>query len=435
MANKNSILSVAASVSKFLVVAGMDEASEEAQVMTNTFMQIGLNDANQIPDILACLDASRTELEKAIGMSKSAEFPFAKKDEPKNEPKLDGKDDAKKEEPKDDKKPGFPPKKEDKKPNPFEKKDDKKEEPKAEPKKEEHKSEPKHDGPKEEHHDEHKDESEAKEAIELLEKLLADEEKEGEPAPHLTELKDALKLVREFLLEEEGEMHLPGMDGLPGLGMPGLGKPNPLDMKDPHKMDIQVAGPAMPLPAPKPEPALGLDKNLHPLDAKPLGPKVVKPPVLNKPPMANKPPQIPPAIHASLKVNDRVWTKTAGAEYEIDDEPGRIVAIANDVAVVDWGNDAPCEEKIEDLVVAKTMNGEGTMFDAPPALTPEQEVVAGMNAFTPTSQEVQKALSTVSFADAMASHIKALADEQKGPNTVTIGFSKQPKEEFPFEIN
>ena len=146
-----------------------------------------------------------------------------------------------------------------------------------------------------------------------------------------------------------------------------------------------------------------------------------------------KPKEILPM--ASFRVNDRVWTKTAGESYEIDDEPGRIVAIAGDKAVVDWGNDVPCEEKVNDLVAAKAMNGEGTMFDAPPPLTPEQEVVAGMNAFTPTSQEVQKALSTISFADAMASHIKALADEQKGPSTVTIGFSKQPKEDFPFEIN
>lgn len=653
---KYNMISVATAISRFLKVAGIDEESKEAKTVINTLMQIGINDSNQIPSILKLLDEGKARLEKLINaptstpqdvvpqepmsteqiepkasMTKVAgENPFAKKDDDKGEEKEEK---GEKEEPKekkanpfekkdkkegDDKKPSFPPKKE-------EKKDDKKEdkpEPKKEEKKDDKKEAPKKDAPKKEHGDEKKDEKGAKEAIKIIEDLLAKEEKEGEGNPHLQELRDALSKMESFLFGEKGEMGMPGMD-MPGIGMPGLDKGPALEMKDPHKEDILKTGPAVPLPPAgmKPEgPALGLEKNLHPIPtAKPVGPAIKKLPMLDKAPkmdmakemgqvsanqrIANVSPEAQDWISNKIKIlvgegksqeqaaaiaysmarekgydvpekkaamendstriasikamtkraflkvvansdaakewwssldeaskeevkdaaiakamelfskdpnkakfvpepskaittdtgtggvsgkkgdfieesgelasnessidlydfslqlanlfdqyqsgrkafrsnnmvknsfniHDRVWAKTANESYTIDDEPGRIVAIAEGKIIVDWGDADLSEEKPEDLIVAKPVDGEGTMFDAPPTI--DQEVATGMNAFTPVSMNVEKVLSVISFADTMAQHIKALSDDKNVVDgKIIIEDDKNQEETFPFEL-
>ena len=111
-----------------------------------------------------------------------------------------------------------------------------------------------------------------------------------------------------------------------------------------------------------------------------------------------------------------MWQKQAGENYEIGDEPGRIVAIADGKVVVDWGmDDVPTEEKPEDLLIATPIDGEGTIFEQPLSQE-EAEVQAGLNAFTPASHEVQKVLSNLSFADVMAEHAKSIPEDE---DTVT----------------
>lgn len=388
-------------------------------------------------------------------LSKTAgENPFAKKDDKEEKPEdKDEKSDDKEE------------KKDDKKPAPFEKKDDKKEgkSDDKEEKKDDKKPAPfekkddKKDGKsddKKESKDEKKDIDGAKKAIELIEKLIETEEKDGEPMEHIVGLKDSIDKLKKFLFEDS-EM---GMCDIKLDDAPAL------EMKDPNKTDLIVTGPAAPLPpdATNPDggPMLGLEKNLHPItDAKPVGPSKPKLPVLDKAPKMDlakemgttaaiksdeakefiskeiahlikdkgytheravgaahaiarqKGFDVPePKKAAAFEVYDRVWAKTAGESYEMDDEPGRIVAIAeNGKIIVDWGTDIPTEESQENLVKAQAVDNEGTMFDNP---TIEEEVSEGLSAFAPTSMEVTKALSAISFADAMAQHLDAVGVEE-----------------------
>ena len=441
MTAKNSnILALASSISRFLRAANIPENEPGIQGAMDTILTNVANvDQAEVQAWIDQLQASTTEMEKikpvmalppatiqesASLVAHAGENPFAKKDDDKGE---DKKDEPKSEEKKEDKS-------DDKKPTPFEKKDEKKEdkpeekkEEKSEDKKEapksESKSEPKKDAPKKKgKEDEEKESYEmsksetkgAKKAIKLLEDLIKKEKKEG--LGEVEPLEMALKEIKEFLFEEKkdhaGDMGM-DMPGLPGMDMPGLGMPGMdkgLDLKDPNKMDILVTGPAVPLPpmGDKPMgagPALGLEKGLHPItDAKPVGPKTVKPPLMEKAPKVDLAKEM--GNTSAFKLNDRVWQKTSGESYEIDDEPGRIVAFAgNGAIVVDWGTDIPTEEKATDLVVAVPVDKEASMFEAP-APTIEEETAMGLGAFTPTSQEVQKVLSGLSFADVMAQHVK-----------------------------
>lgn len=401
------------------------EMADRLKASVESFSQVPPPAVQEPKNLLIAEDdveQTRREQSANPALAKTAgENPFAKKDDDKKEDKGEDKKEEKKDEKKSDDKPSFPAKKDeekkddkkeekkdDKKPAPFEKKDDKKED-KSEPKK----SESKPEGKKEDKDEkgEKSDVAEAKKAIKIIEDLLAKEEGEehGEPPAHLADLKMALEDVKKFLLGEEAEMGMPGM-GDTGMGMPELGLTPSLDMKDPNKIDIVKTGPAVPLPPPgmKPEPALGLEKNLHPItDALPVGPAKPKLPAIDKKPKVDMAKDM--GNTSGLKVNDRVWTKTAGEVYEIDDEPGRVIAIAGSKIIVDFGDDIPSEMEANELVVAKPVDNEGTMFEAP-APSIEEEASMGLSAFTPVSHEVQKVLSTLSFADVMAQHLKGEKD-------------------------
>ncbi len=418
MATKTNLISVAHSISEFFKTAGVDESNEDARVLTTALMKIAMDDPNKIDEILRVLDDSRSALSRALSATAAAN-PFEKKDdkaddkkEEKSEDKREKSEDKKEEksedkkEKSDDKKPSFPPK----------------EEKKEEPKEKKSPEAPKPEGKK----DEKSDDAEAKKAISIIEKLLEKEEKSGSGDPELVDLRRALEDIKKFLGDEQAPMGAPG-----------------LEMKDPNKMDILKTGPAVPLPpaASKPElgkpeePKLGLEKNLHPItDAKPMGPKVVKPPKMDlAKELGNSPaPMAAGEKKAEFKLHDRVWTKSAGADYEIGDEPGRIVAIAEGKIIVDWGTDIPTEEIAENLVAAQPVGLEGQVFTEPVVSQEEQEVAEGLTAFTPTSQMVSKALSTISFADEMAKHVSALS-EKNGKDVTLTGDDFKP-EQFPFEL-
>ena len=387
--------------------------------------------------------------------------PFEKKDEKKEEKKDDKpapfeKKDDKKEEKKDDKKPEAPKsekKDDEKKPAPFEKKEEKKDDKKPEAPKSEKKDD-KGEGKKEEK----SDEKEAEKAIGIIEKLLGKEEgvgDMGEAAP----LKEALEKIKVFLgIEKKEELGLPGMDigkPLPGMGMPkmpgmDLGKPkmpgmpsapNALDMKNPHDKDIIKTGPAVPLPnkpvgAPPAGPKFDLKKEMGPLPGgpkppppgmpgKPLGPLTKKLPVINKdefPEAEGKKPVLPviPA-KASFNINDRVWLKTAaGEEYNIGDEPGRVIDHTEDgKPVVDWPYEgsAPTVEENEDLVAAISEDGNSSELFAPEVNETDTSILFNDNtAFTsepaaPMGSTPELALANASFADMMSKHSSNLDPE------------------------
>lgn len=439
----STVQPVASRIEALFRKANIDPEASDAKAMIEQFSnQIETacgGDAAKCQQILHVLDEGLKKLNVELPepVSNPPMPGFTK--EQADKPPFMKKDEEKKEEPKDE-----------------EKKEDKKEEgKKPEPKKdgppapdkgdkaEEKKSEEKKEAPKKEHHDEKPDIDAAKKAIGLLEKVLEKEEKDGESGPHLMGLKEALEKIKEFMGEEKSEMGSPA-----------------LEMKDPHSEDILKTGPATPLPPGAAKPELGLDKGLHPItDAKPLGPTKPKLPVIEGPKVdlkkelgaskedeldveakkygpgakktiehkmekmkgEDKPQEqklaiaieearekgekVPPK-KAEFEINDRVWQKQAGENYEIGDEPGRIVAIAEGKIVVDWGlDDVPTEEKPEDLVKAVPMDTEGTLFSQPSQ--EEVEISAGLGAFTPVSHEVQKVLSGLSFADVMAQHIEA----------------------------
>jgi hypothetical protein len=122
---------------------------------------------------------------------------------------------------------------------------------------------------------------------------------------------------------------------------------------------------------------------------------------------------------AGLRVNDRVWRK---ADFEqgfetAGDEPGRVVAIGNGKAIVDWGHgdDILAEEEPSDLMIAHAAHeGEIAMFAQPQE---EESDVEPLHASGPMGQagEIETVLRETSLHDMLARQSK---DMQVEPETV-----------------
>jgi len=408
----------------------------------------------------------------SIGKS-SSENPFASDD--------DGEKGDEKEESKvDDKANPFAKKEdndEDKGEDEGEDSDDKSESPKKEEKKEEKKDKKEDEEEIETPEWEKRDIKMAKKALELLEKLMKREKKEGE-MPQAEELKQAIDFIEKFLAAEKGEVskgsedmaviEKTGPDVPPA--MEGLALPLPEPMKEDEEgmKVIDLAPPVLPLIAAhatgephthaipdkkadavietmKGAPHIGdvasvVEKGV-PAKPQPRYELQNKPPVKkaaqNDPPTGNEPDAIPAdqmpestsnvlsksdgdesPKESSFKLHDRVWRKSdfeSGFET-VGDEPGRIVDFGNGKAIVDWGNDIPTEENMNELVLVSSASGEDLMF-APEKTSaePELEPVHANRGPMSGASEVELVLRETSLYDILAKQAK---DNEVIPDTV-----------------
>jgi hypothetical protein len=123
-----------------------------------------------------------------------------------------------------------------------------------------------------------------------------------------------------------------------------------------------------------------------------------------------------PPKKLSFKINDRVWLRTAGEEYTIGDEPGRVIDNAGPKVTVDWGDDVPTQEIPEDLIGVIPEDGQENVFEnmqeSPNPLFSDEEFPEDQTAMTANPVTPIETLKSASFADMMQRHVAGLDAEE-----------------------
>ena len=322
-------------------------------------------------------------------IKQSAQDEKSKEDKPVADQKEDKKDS------KEFKKPEFLKEKEDKPKAEFPKKEDK----------------PKMDQPKKEEKKENKEEElegDLEDILETLEKTMKDESLKGDPI--IGPLGEIIKLLKKVLSEE-----------------PEKEQKKPEEKKD--MKDFMPKAPKMEMPkAPKMEMP---PKPKH--EEKPKAPimKAVPNPMSPPPPAPSGLPGMKPKSslgnpwiienHTGMQSGDRVWRKEMlGSLDFVGDDPGRIVAVAGDKVVVDWGDEVPTEENPAELVVVEKAANEESLFGGVSMgadISTEDMEISPIADDDTTQSDVEKILSGLSLKEMLA---KSSGDKRTDSDIVHI---------------